>query len=107
MGYRLRTDLNKTTVYNIAKAFSPGGFHLPVMRGVEFKKYKGTYWMQMENAFILGHGFSMARVILQACGGSVKLEYCACDIVGRDIFRHMVTVPFEYLQENGLLKEVA
>lgn len=109
MKYKLRGDLNKTTVYMVVKQFAPLGITLPSLRKCDFIKYRGSYWLVFD---FCGHRF---RAFFSTCVGSVMVSY---EMVSWDMdsqvaseyegfTRQVVTLTPDYLLGNGLLREVA
>lgn len=107
MKYRLRSDLSKTAVYMIVKQFAPTGIVLPPLRKCEFKKYRGTYWLRF---YFDGRRF---KAVFDGCLGRAYVSYELDPLYGEDdslaydFCRQVVTLPWDYLLNNNLLREVA
>jgi hypothetical protein len=102
--YRLRSNLNKTTVYKLLKEVAPSELDVPVMRKCEFQKHDGIFWLKFSA------GDSYYKVALQTFASITSIR-CYVQSYERfhDIFAHKVfshNFSFEYLQEHGLLQEV-
>lgn len=101
MNYRFRTDLSKTAVYNAVSDLA-STVQLPSIRKCEFKKYSGTYWLR----FYSGDDF--CKVTFSSGYGSVYLRVEQYDF---DLDHYdqvgFIRVPFDYLLQNGCLREVA
>lgn len=105
MGYKLRSDLSKTAVYQLCQQYVEG-IQMPKLRDCDYKKSRGTYWL----SFALDLDSSY-EVCFSAFAGSchvrvTRLEYTDdCRRVQNQLsFQH---VPFDYLLSNGYLREVA
>ena len=101
MDYRFRTDLSKTAVYHAVSVFA-SGVQLPSIRECELKKHSGTYWLRFYS------GDDYYKVTFSSGYGSVYLRVEQYDF---DNDRYHQTafchVPFEYLRDNGYLREAA
>lgn len=109
MRYKLRSDLNKTTVYMTVKQFAPVGVVLPVLRRCVFKKYRGSYWIYFD---FDGHKF---KAVMDVCLGKAYVSYelteCDMESLSAHAYEHfrrqVVNLDLDYLLSNGLVREVA
>lgn len=101
MKYKFRTDLSKTAVHGIVSEFA-SSLHLPSLRKCEFKKYSGTYWLR----FYDGDSYYKATFSSGYGNAYVRVEKYDFDLDHYDQV-DFIRVPFEYLRDNGCLREVA
>lgn len=75
---------------------------LPLMSKIEFKNLHGTYWLRFYS------GDEYYKVTFSSCFGSahVRVEKYDFDLDHYDQI-DFIRIPFEYLRDNGYLREVA
>lgn len=103
--YRLRSNLSKTTVYNLIKeTLLLVSEEVPPMRKCEFDKYRNTYWLRYSI------GYFDYKVTFAAFGDviGIRVYMRSYENFGDDLPRRLNKhdFTFEYLQEHGLLQEL-
>ena len=98
--YKFRTDLSKTRVCRIVLHVT--GMEMPKLGEVEFRKNSGTYWLRFYS------GDRYCKVTFSAFAGKAHIRVEEFDF-GSDKYHQTAFYPvqFEYLQENGCLREAS
>lgn len=107
MGYKLRCDINKTTIYSLCKQFLIG-YQMPSLRNCKFEKYRGSYWLD----FVVNESdefYLRMRVSFSTFGRNAALQFDVYNPFDDKPRRRVQfeTIPFQFLLEHGYVREVA
>lgn len=100
MGYRL--NLNKTKMYQLMQEYRQD---LPKLCKCDFSKFHRIYRMEYTP-----HEYAENQVCCTVicCAGSVVIRFISRFYDGRPDYEFLVCeVPFDYLLDHGMLKEVS
>ena len=105
MGYMLKSGLSKSVIYNAVQDHDTSGTVLPSLRKCEFRKYRNSYWLSFYD------GTYSWEILLCQFSGSVCFRFTRCEYLDNDVNHYtpcsLLSVPFEYCLEHGMLREAA
>lgn len=106
MGWRLKSGLSKTAVYQIIVDHNTGAVELPSIRKCSFTKCRASYWFDY---FDCGYRY---HLYFTTWGGQALLRFERLDYDEiEDCYNQEIlfcrNVSFDYLLEHELLREVA
>lgn len=108
MMYKLRCDLSKTTIHDLCAKYLPEGFQMPPVRSCEFRKYRGSYWLDF-TVDPSEDSYPRMNIYFSTWGGNAAMHFHTYnpfdDCPKKRIL--FVTIPFQSLLEWGFLREVA
>lgn len=104
--YCLKSGLSKTKIYNVIRQYDTSGIPLPSIRKCEFSHRRDNYW------FTWYHNNAEWKVYFSVFHGECTFTTLRYPDRGWMEFNtgerfSTVVVPFEYLRDNGFLREVA
>ena len=106
MAYRLKSGITKTAIYNAVLLHDTGSVSLPPLRKCDFRKYRHSYWLEFYQ-----DGYHWEVFFTQWDGRVVysvtRYEYADDGSCLRYETLSFQSIPFEYLQEHDMLREVA
>ena len=107
MGYTLKSGLSKTMIHQVVSEFV--SIELPPVRQCEFRRFRNTYNLSTHDVDGVYY-----EIHFRVWGGYARIYVSRFEYIPEDdryfeqcLDGSAAVVPFEYLQEHGLLREVA